>query len=116
MPTDQTEPDRPKCDMSRIATIRPDNDSRCRHQRGTRRTARGGVRFDESSDTVEALAFLSNLFTHVVVRRSCSKLTGHDLYVQQHGVVNLPVQVRVQVHVFRLSRRWLSARCVTIGT
>jgi hypothetical protein len=82
----------------------------------TRPTPAGVIRFDESSDTVEALAPLSNLFTHLVVRRFCPKLTGYDLYVQQHGVVDLPVQVGVQVHVFRLSRRWLSARCVTICT
>ncbi len=63
MPTDETEPDRPKWEKSRIATIRPDSDSRRRHQRGARPTAAGVIRFDESSDTVEAPAPLSQTYS-----------------------------------------------------
>jgi hypothetical protein len=61
--------------------------------KGTPPAAAGVIRCDESSDTVETLAPLSNLFTHVVVRRFRPKLSGYDLYLQQHGVVDLPVQV-----------------------
>ncbi len=94
-PSGDAEAEDQSCRPTRLS--RTDPGGKCRESRqfvltatagvaaskGTRPTAAGVIRFDESSDTVEAPAPLSNLFTHVAVRRFRPKLTGYDLYAQR---------------------------------